>query len=75
MLDFSYVINLDLARQYEIRGYFGISRTTLWRLEKKGLPSIRVQGSNPWYEPKVVLQWIKSQPTLRQLNEQINLNE
>lgn len=61
---YNYLKGRKHLRQLEVCLMLGIGRSTLWRWEKKGLPSHRPRGSNPIYIEEEVLDWIKSQPNL-----------
>lgn len=57
-----------LLRFKEVLSKIGLSRTSLWRLERKGLfPKRRAIGPNSvaWIE-KEIDNWIQSQPTVIQ---------
>jgi len=49
-----------LLKEKDICDYLKISRTTLWRLKKKGLPSIQV-GNSYRYDKNNVINWIASE--------------
>lgn len=48
-----------LLKEKEILTYLDISRTTLWRLKKQGLPSYKV-GDSYRYNPNTITQWLVS---------------
>lgn len=49
-----------LLKEKEILSYLNISRTTLWRLKKQGLPAFKV-GDSYRYNPETVTEWIVSE--------------
>jgi len=49
-------------KEKDILKLFNISRTTLWRLKKKGLPHIKISGSIR-YDIEHVREWVASEPS------------
>lgn len=63
----------ELLTDAELQEFLGISRTTLWRLRKRGgLPFGKV-GRAYRYRKSVVLRWVSTQPELsKQLSLRFN---
>ncbi|TAE76028.1 MAG: helix-turn-helix domain-containing protein [Bacteroidetes bacterium] len=57
-----------LAKEKEVLDYLNISRTTLWRLKKEGLPIVKV-GNSYRYEIEDVKEWIAKEENVTYQNQ------
>ncbi len=51
-------VNKEILTEQELQELLGVSRTTLWKLRKNGLPYVRI-GREYRYFKSEVIEWLK----------------